>query len=59
MIALELADLTAEMVECRLRGEHPDASPEEIEGHLGEWYRERPGAARRDGVGRPVAWPRR
>jgi len=57
--ALELADLAAEMVECRLRREHPEASAEEIERRLGAWYRERPGAPRGDGVGRPVEWPRR
>jgi hypothetical protein len=57
--ALELADLAAEMVECRLRREHPEATTEELNRRLAEWYRERPGALRGDGVGRPVDWPRR
>ena len=57
--ALELADLAAEMVECRLRREYPEASAEELNRRLAEWYQERPGALLGDGVGRPVAWPRR
>jgi hypothetical protein len=56
--ALELADLAAEMVECRLRREYPEASAEELNRRLAEWYEARPGALRGDGVGRPVDWPR-
>jgi hypothetical protein len=57
--ALGLADLAAEMVECRLRREYPEASAEELNRRLAEWYAARPGALRGDGVGRPIDWPRR
>ncbi len=57
--ALELADLAAEMMECRLRREYPEASEEELQRRLAGWYQARPGALHGDGVGRPVDWPRR
>jgi hypothetical protein len=47
------------MMRQNLRRRHPDASEEEIDGHLRAWLSRRPGAEYGDGVGRPVAWPRK
>jgi len=58
-IALDLAELAEEMVECRIRREHPEASDEDVERALGAWYATRSGALHGDGDGRPVPWPRR
>ena len=56
--ALELADLAEEMLLLRLRREHPDASPDEIEQMVQAWYLLRPGAEHGDAVGQRVAIPR-
>ena len=57
--ALELAELAEEMVECRVRREHPDATDEDVERALRAWYATRPGAVYGDSEGHPIPWPRR
>lgn len=57
--ALELSETAMEMVEQRLRREHPDASDTEIARLLRDWRMQRPGAPDGDAVGRVVKLPRR
>jgi hypothetical protein len=42
----------------RIRREHPDLSPAEVEAHLVAWLQTRPGAEHGDALGRPGTWPR-
>ncbi|MEX1365822.1 MAG: hypothetical protein AB1Z98_22025 [Nannocystaceae bacterium] len=58
-IALELADLAVAMVEQKLRREHPEASPQEIDQRVRQWQHTRPGAEHGDAWGRPIPWPSR
>jgi hypothetical protein len=58
-IALDLAGLAERMMLQKLRLQHPDATESELHGRLEAWMRTRPGAEHGDGVGRPIAWPRR
>ncbi|HEX3526486.1 MAG TPA: hypothetical protein VH988_05420 [Thermoanaerobaculia bacterium] len=56
---LELFELGEAMLRQKLRRKHPLESEAEIEARVQEWLERRPGAEHGDGVGRPVAWPRR
>ena len=42
----------------RIRREHPDLSPAEVEARLVAWLQTRPGAEHGDAEGRPGTWPR-
>jgi hypothetical protein len=57
--SLELAEIAEEMLVCKLRRTHPDASPKEIERMVRAWYGTRPGAEHGDAEGVVVDWPRR
>ncbi len=57
-IALDLAQLAANLVAQRHRREHPEASDEEIRGVVAAWYASRPQAPYGDAVGIPGTWPR-
>lgn len=57
-LALELADLGAEMYAAKLRRENPTLSAAEIDRLLVQWFQTRPGAELGDAVGRQVTWPR-
>ena len=56
---LELFELGEAMLRQKLRRKHPLESEAEIGLRIQEWLERRPGAEHGDGVGRPVAWPRR
>jgi hypothetical protein len=56
---LALFELGEAMLRQKLKRKHPDATEAEIDSHVREWLERRPGAEHGDGVGRPVAWPRR
>jgi hypothetical protein len=56
---LALFETAEAMLRQKLRRKYPDASEAEIEAHVREWLERRLGAEHGDGVGRPVAWPRR
>jgi hypothetical protein len=56
---LALFELGEQMLRQKLRRKFPQATEAEIEAHVQEWLERRPGAEHGDGVGRPVAWPRR
>lgn len=58
-LALELADLGAEMYAAKLRRENPSLSATEVEALLVKWFQTRPGAELGDAAGRCIAWPRR
>jgi len=58
LLALDLFAVGEDLMRQRLRRQHPELSPDEIERRLVEWLRERPGAEFGDSPGRPVAWPR-
>jgi hypothetical protein len=55
----DLVDLTERMFRHRLRREHPDWSPAELDAHVTAWYHTRPGAEHGDAQGLPGRWPRR
>lgn len=55
-LALELADLGAEMYAAKLRRENPNLSASEVHRLLVEWFRTRPGAESGDAEGRSVVW---
>lgn len=50
---LELFQVGVDLMRQNLRRRHPDASDEAIEQQLGQWLRERPGAASGDCSGTP------
>ena len=56
---LALFELGEQMLRQKLRRKFPQATEAEIEAHVQEWRERRPGAEHGDGIGRPVAWPRR
>jgi Rv0078B-related antitoxin len=56
---LALFELAEAMLRQKLRRKYPLASEAEIQAHVQKWLEHRPGAEHGDGVGRPVAWPRR
>lgn len=51
---LDLFDAGVALQRQNLRRRHPGASDEEIDRRLGQWLRDRPGAAFGDGFGRRV-----
>lgn len=57
-LAFELFAAGEEMLRQNLRRRFPDASEEEIEMHIEEWLRDRPGAELGDSAGKPGIWPR-
>jgi hypothetical protein len=57
-LAFDLYQTGEEMMRQRLRREHPNLSPAEIEALVVKWLVERPGAEFGDALGRPVPWPR-
>lgn len=57
-LALDLFVTGEELMRQKLRREHPELSPPEIEARLVEWLRERPGAELGDAPGKRVPWPR-
>jgi len=58
-MAFSLIEVAERMLRQRLRRESPDISDETLAERVGAWYARRPGAEFGDGVGIPVAWPRR
>jgi hypothetical protein len=56
---LALFEFGEQMLRQKLRRKFPQATEAEIEAHVQEWLERRPGAEYGDGVGHPVAWPRR
>jgi len=58
-VVLDLAAAGEAMMRQNLRRQFPDASGEEIERRLTEWFLTRPGAEQGDGALRPGKWPRR
>ncbi len=56
---LALFELAEQMLRQKLRRRFPQATEAEIGVLVREWLERRPGAEHGDGVGRPVAWPRR
>ena len=58
-LCFDMFDLGAEMMEQKLRRQHPEASDDEIRSRYAAWLHERPGAEYGDGEGRPVIRPRR
>jgi hypothetical protein len=56
---LALFELGEAMLRQKLKRKYPQASEAEIDTQVREWLERRPGAEHGDGVGRPVAWPRR
>jgi hypothetical protein len=58
-IAFDLCDLAEQMLTAKLRRDHPDATPTEIERRVVAWYHARPGAEHGDAEGTPGTWPRR
>jgi hypothetical protein len=56
---LALFELGEAMLRQKLKRKHPHATEAEINSYVREWLERRPGAEHGDGVGRPVAWPRR
>jgi hypothetical protein len=56
---LALFELAEAMLRQKLLRKFPHASETEITARIREWIDRRPGAEHGDGVGRPVAWPRR
>lgn len=57
--ALALFELGEAMLRQKLKRKYPHATEAEIDFQVREWLERRPGAEHGDGVGRPVAWPRR
>ena len=58
-LAFDLFEAGEQIMRQNLKRRHPTADLEEIERRLMEWLCRRPGAEMGDGVGRPVAWPRK
>jgi len=58
-VVLDLAAAGEAMMRQNLRRRCPEASDQEIERLLTEWFLTRPGAEHGDGPGRPGPWPRR
>jgi hypothetical protein len=58
-VVLDLAAAGEAMMRQNLRRQFPDASEEEIDRRLTEWFLTRPGAEHGDGAGRPGTWPHR
>ncbi len=56
-LALELAELGAEMYAAKLRRENPQLSAADVEERLVAWFQSRPGAEDGDSWGKRVAWP--
>lgn len=56
---LALFELGEAMLRQKLKRKQPQATEAEIEAQVQEWLERRPGAEHGDGMGRPVAWPRR
>jgi hypothetical protein len=56
---LALFEFGQAMFRQKLRRQNPEATEAEIEAKVQAWLMERPGAEFGDGVGRPVAWPRK
>ena len=56
---LALFELGEAMLRQKLKRKYPHATEAEIDSQVREWLERRPGAEYGDGVGRPVAWPRR
>jgi hypothetical protein len=54
MLALELTELSEQLLRQRLRRTRPDMDDEAIEREVEAWYSRRPGAEHGDAVGRPV-----
>ncbi len=51
--AFDLFDAAMEMLESRLRREHPGATDAQIDAWIGEWLAKRPGAEHGDAEGIP------
>ncbi len=54
LIAMELAEMGANIRGERFRREHPGADEAEVRACIQAWWLERPGAPFGDAVGRPV-----
>ena len=57
-VALELTELGAELLAQRHRREQPEATDEDVERVVADWYADRRHAPDGDAVGRVVPWPR-
>jgi len=57
-LALELADLGAELYATKMKREHPDWCAERIEHAVVAWFQTRPGAEHGDADGPRVPWPK-
>ncbi len=58
-LCFDMFDFGADMMQQKLRREHPEAGEEEIRSRYVAWLHERPGAEDGDGEGRSASWPRR
>ncbi len=56
--ALELQETGIALMRQSLARRFPQDSEAEVAARLAHWLRDRPGAQKGDGEGRPVAWPR-
>jgi Rv0078B-related antitoxin len=57
-LALDMYATGEALMRQRIRREHPDLSPVEVEARLCAWLQIRPGAEYGDAMGRPGTWPR-
>lgn len=57
--ALEMFDVAAQLIEDRVRNGNPDATPEEVEAAVREWFLDRRHAPLGDAPGRLREWPPR
>lgn len=53
-LALELTEFGAQLRAQRYRREHPGCDERDVRAYMQAWWRERPGAADGDAVGRPA-----
>jgi hypothetical protein len=58
-LALDLFATGEGLARQRMRRLHPEWTAGEIDEQIGAWLRERAGAEKGDGEGRPVAWTSR
>jgi hypothetical protein len=57
-LALDMYATGEALMRQRIRREHPDLPPAEVEARLCAWLQTRPGAEHGDAEGRPGKWPR-
>ncbi len=57
-LCFDMFDLGADMMQQKLRREHPEADDAEIRSRYTAWLHDRPGAEYGDGEGSRATWPR-